>query len=339
MATYETAEDQFVTVDGVQYAYRRVGPARGVPLVMLMHFRGTMDHWDPALINALAVQRPVLLLDNAGVGRSGGAIPKTFAGWADNVIAVALALGIAQADVMGFSMGGCAAQMVALRGRGLVRRLILAGTTPSIGPGVRQFQTKEELAAFVQLNAATTDEEHRTAFLASFFAPTPGSQAAGAEAWRRIQNGRPGRRRVPYVGPEGAKRQGIAFAKFMDPKQAADASFSRLEEIKIPVLIASGKQDLLLSEENNVLVYNKLSNAYLNFYPDSGHGFLYQYANEFATLINNFLDGPLRDGPERCHLLGLRLLKYRLHYTVNLGPLRRSVHMRAAPCSWSLTEG
>ncbi len=100
-----------------------------------------MDHWDPLFINRLAAARPVILLDNAGVGRSGGEIPKQYAGWAQNVINVLSALGIVQIDLFGFSMGGCNAQMVALNAPpGLhVRRLILAGTSPSTGTGVKRF--------------------------------------------------------------------------------------------------------------------------------------------------------------------------------------------------------
>lgn len=201
-----------------------------------------MDHWDPALINPLAARRPVILLDNAGVGSSGGEIPTTYAGWAQNVVDLVAALRLARVDLFGFSMGGCAAQMVALNAPpGLVRRLVLAGTSPSIGPGVKQYRTREELAAFAQLSAAGTDEEQRAGFLRWFFSATPRSQEAGARAWARIAGGRPGRARTGHVAAAGVKRQGIAFAKFMDPKQAGDASYERFGEIQIPVLIAGGK--------------------------------------------------------------------------------------------------
>jgi len=64
-----------------------------------------MDFWDPALINALAARRPVIIFDNAGVGKSSGDIPPTYQGWADNVITFVEALGIEQIDPLGFSMG------------------------------------------------------------------------------------------------------------------------------------------------------------------------------------------------------------------------------------------
>ncbi len=61
---------------------------------------------------------------------------------------------------------------------------------------------------------------------------------------------------------------------------------------RVPADGDTGKHDLLLPTENNMLMFHRLSNARLHLYPDSGHGFLYQYAGEFAALINQFLDEP-----------------------------------------------
>lgn len=196
-----------------------------------------MDHWDPALLNPLAAVRPVLLIDNAGVGRSSGQVPKAFAAWAEHYINVVSALGLPQVDVMGFSMGGCVAQLMALNApAGMIRRLVLCGTIPSTGDGV----VTAPLGPFNRLKAAVTDEEHRSAFLSGFFTPTEHSQAAGAAAWHRITNAR--RHRAEYVPPDGAYRQAIAFAKFMDPKLGhEEGSFHRLHQLQLPVLIANGK--------------------------------------------------------------------------------------------------
>src|SRR5690606_2060837 len=110
--------------------------------------------------------RPVLLIDNAGVGRSGGQVPKTFPEGAKHYIDVISELGVRQVDVMGFSMGGCVAQLVALNApRGMVRRMVLCGTTPSTGEGV----VTAPLGPFNQLKAAVTDQEQKSAFLSSMF--------------------------------------------------------------------------------------------------------------------------------------------------------------------------
>lgn len=195
-----------------------------------------MDHWDPALINPLAEARPVLLIDNAGVGRSGGEVPKTFAGWAKHYIDVISSLGMRQVDVMGFSMGGCVAQLVALNApEGMVRRLVLCGTAPSIGEGV----TTAPLGPFNQLKAAATDHEQKLAFLSTFFTDSDRSQTAGVAAWRRITSAR--QNRVDHLAAEAAHRQAIAFAKFMDPKRAPEASYNRFHQLRLPVLIANGE--------------------------------------------------------------------------------------------------
>ncbi|KAL1612838.1 hypothetical protein SLS60_001068 [Paraconiothyrium brasiliense] len=288
MATYETAEDKFITINSTKYAYRRFGTRTGIPLFLLMHFRGTMDHWDPAFINPLAATRPILLLDNAGIGRSAGTIPTTYAGWAQVVLDFFAALNLSQVDVLGFSMGGCAAQMVSLNApKGLVRRLILAGTMPSVGEGTER---AGDLTPFMMIRDAVTKEEQRAGFLKSFFAPSDKSQAAGNAAFDRIYAARPNR--TDYVSVEDAKRQGLAFMNFQNPEKASEGSYNRLGELKLPVLIANGHDDLLLPTSNSILMFQKLqtANAQLHLYPDSGHGFLYQYATHFSKLVNGFLD-------------------------------------------------
>ncbi|CAG7564215.1 unnamed protein product [Fusarium equiseti] len=286
MSTYETAQNQFITVDGIKFAYRRFGSTNGVPLTLLMHFRGTMDHWDPALINPIAAKRPVIMIDNAGVGRSEGEVPKQYFMWAQYYINVLRALEVKQTDVMGFSMGGCVAQLVALNGKDLVRRLILCGTMPSSGEGT---VSAPDLTPFNLLLAAKTEEEQKNAFMVSMFGVSEKSKAAGEEVWKRITGAR--KDRTDHVEVGNARRQAIAFAKFMDPKQAKDASYDRLGELTIPVLIANGSDDVLLPTENSIVMWRKLKNAQaqLHLYPDSGHGFLYQYADEFSKLINVFL--------------------------------------------------
>lgn len=201
----------------------------------VLHDSGTMDHWDPALVNPLAARRPVVLIDNSGVGRSQGEIPETLTGWAKHYVDVIQALGFRRVDVMGYSMGGCVAQLMALNAPSLVRCLILCGTTPSYGKGV----VSAPAGPFNRLKAARTPEEHRAAFLEAFFAQSERSQAAGAAAWDRISKARADR--ADYVPPDGSRRQAIAFAKFMHPKQPSLGSFNRLDELRMPVLVANGQ--------------------------------------------------------------------------------------------------
>lgn len=104
MSTHETAITQYIEANGTKLAYRRLGARDGIPLVMMMHFRGNMDFWDPALVDALGKSRPIILMDNAGIGKSEGEIPTTLQGWAEHVINLLKALEIHQIDLLGFSM-------------------------------------------------------------------------------------------------------------------------------------------------------------------------------------------------------------------------------------------
>ena len=86
-ATYSTCPNEVVSAEnGIDYAYRELGDSV-VPLVLLQHFRGNLDNWDPALVDALAATRRVVAFDNTGVGSSTGTTPSTFARMARDAIA------------------------------------------------------------------------------------------------------------------------------------------------------------------------------------------------------------------------------------------------------------
>jgi len=283
MATQQTALTQYIEVKGTRYAYRLFGHPTGTPLLFMQHFRGTMDHWDPALINPLAQTRPILLLDNSGVGKSSGSVPNNFVGWAANATDVVEALSIKQVDVLGFSMGGMAAQMMALNAPHLVRRLILAGTGPSKAPGL---ESGPEWA-FAMLVAAVTPEENKEAFLKTFYTHSEEKQALGAKWWERMHERV--EERSNYVGPEGAQRQIDALMSFVTG--GPGGSFERLGEIKIPVFVAGGDNDLLVPTVNSIALWKGIKTAHLHMYPDVGHGFLNEYAEMFAEHVRLFLDG------------------------------------------------
>src|SRR5215470_17941732 len=101
-----TAPTQFVQVGEQRYAYRRFGAGSGLPLLCLQHFTGTLDNWDPAVTDALADGREVILFDNAGIGRSTGAVPTTVAGMTKHALGFLDGIGVTRCDVLGFSLGG-----------------------------------------------------------------------------------------------------------------------------------------------------------------------------------------------------------------------------------------
>ncbi|KAK9237499.1 Alpha/Beta hydrolase protein [Lipomyces kononenkoae] len=287
MATYETAVDKFIEVKGTKYAYRLFGTSSGIPLVFNIHFRGTMDHWDPDFINPLAATRPILLVDNSGIGRSGGTVPQSYKDWAQNIVSVIEALGITQVDVLGFSMGGFVAQLIALNNPNLVRKLVLAGTGPSEGPGV----VKGAPEHVGMLSTASNEEENHQGFLKTFYTLSDKKQAIGEKWWKRMTSAR--KDRSDYLGPEGTQNQIAAVLKWLGGEFREDGSYDRLGELTLPVFIANGSNDVLVPTENSYVMFTKMVNAeaHLHIFPDSGHGFLNEYASTYSTMVIDFLDG------------------------------------------------
>src|ERR1700759_2940890 len=126
----ELGNERVSAANGVDFAYRDTGGEDAVPLVLLQHFRGNLDSWDPALIDALAQNRRVVTFDNAGVGGSTGTTPATIEQLARAAIAGLAAMRISQADLLGFSIGSCVAQQSALTRPAIGRRLVLASSAP-----------------------------------------------------------------------------------------------------------------------------------------------------------------------------------------------------------------
>ncbi|UKZ74946.1 hypothetical protein TrVFT333_002616 [Trichoderma virens FT-333] len=299
METHQTTPTQYITaIDGVKYAYRRIGSSEGIPLVMHGFFRSNMDFWDPILINNLAEKRPVILFDQSGVGRSSGTIPTTYQGWADCQINLTNALGINRYDVAGFSMGGLSAQLVALTVPHQVRKLVLMGTTAAapreasdIGGIVwpREIPQPEPMAVLTNSEIAAAGVHHAIAF--SFFYQTDAGREAAQGWWDRV-NERKVDGEAPlleFVDPEGTARQVEAVIHWSTP-EGIDA-YDRLSDLKMPVLVMNGDDDLLVPSSRSWELAKKIPNSQLIIYPKAGHGFLYQYGELTATHVNMFLDG------------------------------------------------
>jgi pimeloyl-ACP methyl ester carboxylesterase len=193
--THQTAPTQFVEANGIRFAYRRFGKTGGVPIVMNIHFRGTMDHWDPVVTDGLAQHREVILFDNAGVGASSGEVPATFPDMARDAIAFIKALGISKADVLGYSIGGKIAQEIAVQAPDLVRKLVLIGTGP------RGADTAASKSA--EIFSATYDPPEHL-WIAAHFSPSPAGRAAGLAYLERKHRRRD---RSPEVSEASAATQ------------------------------------------------------------------------------------------------------------------------------------
>jgi pimeloyl-ACP methyl ester carboxylesterase len=274
-----TTPTQFLLVKDERYAYRRFGKGSGRPLLLLQHFTGTLDNWDPGVTDPLATGRDVILFDNAGVGRSTGTVPHTVAGMAMHALAFLDGLGVTACDVLGFSLGGMVAQQMALNRPTLFRRMILVGTAPRGGEDIMHLE-KPSLARHFK-----DPTLQGYALLAKiFFAPTKSSQAAGEAFIGRLAQRMEDRE--PASGPEVADAQ---MAAFRDWERFTGVRFADLEHIHQPTLVVNGIHDEMVPVSNSYRLTEHLPNAVLLTYPDSGHGSLFQFHESFTRQAATFL--------------------------------------------------
>ena len=274
-----TAPTRFAKAGTETYAYRRFGSGPGLPLLCLQHFTGTLDNWDPAVVDPLAQGREVILFESAGVGRSTGTVPKTVAGMAAHALAFLDALDISKVDVLGFSLGGMVAQQMALERPSAIRCLILAGTAPRGGEDIMHLD-KPSLAK--PLSDPTL--QGYAVLQKIFFAPTDSSQKAGAAFIDRLM--KRGSDREPISGPAIAQAQMTAFH---DWEQVSGERFSTLKGIKQPTLVVNGVLDEMIPVRNSYWLSENIPNAVLLTYPDSGHGALSQFHESFTRQAAAFL--------------------------------------------------
>jgi pimeloyl-ACP methyl ester carboxylesterase len=276
-----SAPTQFLETAKERYAYRRFGSGPGLPLLLLQHFTGTLDNWDPAVTDPLASTREVILFDNAGIGGSTGRVPETVSEMTDHLKAFLDALEITTCDVLGYSLGGMIAQELMRQQSARVRRAILVATAPRGGEDIMHLD-KPELARFF----ADQSLQGYARLKGLFFAPSDASQAAGEAFVERLNLRQVDR--DPPSGPEVAKAQ---IAAFRDWERYSGSRFSDLKQISQPVFVVNGARDLMIPVRNSYYLAESLPNATLLVYPDAGHGALFQFHNSFVAQSEAFLDG------------------------------------------------
>jgi pimeloyl-ACP methyl ester carboxylesterase len=273
--THQTAPTQFVEANGIRFAYRRFGKNSGVPIVLNIHFRGTMDHWDPAVTDGLAAMREVILFDNTGIGASSGQTPASISAMATDAIAFIGALGIGKTDVLGYSIGGKVAQEIVVQAPELIRKLILVGTGPR---GADTAASKSS-----EIFSATYDPPEHL-WIAAHFLPNAAGRAAGLKYLERkfIRQDR-----VPEVSEASATAQ---YAEIEKSNEKTGGVWDYLADIHQPVLVVDGSNDLIIPTVNGFTLQQHLPNAQLIVYPDSSHAPFYQYADLFLAHAALFLD-------------------------------------------------
>jgi pimeloyl-ACP methyl ester carboxylesterase len=279
MTMTTAARTQFLEANGETYAYRRFGDGPERPLLCLQHFTGTLDNWDPAVADPLAAGRELLLFDNAGLGRSSGRVPDTVAGMAKHAFAFLDGLGLASCDVLGYSLGGMVAQVMAQERPSIFRRMILVGTGPRGGEDVMHLE-KPELAKHL----ADPNLRGYMVLQKIFFPPSEASQAAGEAFVGRLMQ-----RKEDLEPPSGRDVAQAQTAAFREWEHYTGERFADLKSIRQPTLVVNGVFDAMIAVRNSYWLAENLPNAVLLTYPDAGHGSLFQYPEPFTRQATAFL--------------------------------------------------
>jgi pimeloyl-ACP methyl ester carboxylesterase len=276
--THDTAPTEFVEAGGIRFGYRRFGTPGHIPLVFFQHFMGTLDDHDPALTDAFAADREVILFDNAGISSSSGAVPETIEAMARDAINFIDALGLHRVHLLGHSMGGLVAQEVALAQPDLVRRLVLVGTGPRGGVDIGN------LPAWVAELFTRKYERQEDMWVPILFGTSDAAQAAG---WAYVERIVARKDRDEPFSEQSVIAQRTAIGAYGGTK---DPSYAHLRGLTLPVLVVNGTTDIVIPTINSYILQQFLPNAELVLYPDANHGAHFQYPELFVRHTRTFLD-------------------------------------------------
>jgi pimeloyl-ACP methyl ester carboxylesterase len=276
-STYSSLPNLHVRAEnGIDYVFRDTGGG-AAPLVLLQRFRGNLDNWDPALIDALASTRRVVTFDNVGVGGSTGVTPNTIRQMAHDAISFITAMGFTQVDVLGFSIGSFVAQEIALVRPSVVRRLILASSAPQGAAGMHGW-------AHDVIEAVGKPETSADEYLGVFFTSSQASRLAGTQGLGRMYARQDDRDKPPTWQTRLAQYD--AVCEWGIPNHAL---LQRVSAIDVPVFIANGDRDPMILPRYSYLLAGLIPRSAVKIYEDSAHGFLFQHHAEFAADVAQFL--------------------------------------------------
>lgn len=265
----EKGQVRTIPAGDINIAYKIFG--RGEPLVMIMGFSGTMDAWDTRVINQLAEHYQVIVFDNRGMGLTSDS-PRQYSIklFADDTAGLIKALKIKRAHILGWSMGTNIAQEFVLDYPELTDKLILYAADPG---GTEALQPTPEILRKLTDTTGTPEERNMRLLLLLF-----------PEKW--FQAHPDIRQYFPKVtevsSPENIARQAQAMTDWT-------GSYSRLGQIKSPVLIITGTEDILTPPANSPLIAKQIPNSQLVEVPGGGHGLMYQDPDQFSRILLDFL--------------------------------------------------
>ena len=272
---YKDAPTKSVQVGTTRFAYRELGLETGVPVIFSNHLAANLDNWDPRVVDGIAAKHRVITFDNRGVGASEGTTPDSIEAMAQDAVAFVRALGFDRVDLLGLSMGGFVAQVIAREQPELVRKVILAGTGPAGGEGIVNVTSLTYRDTFKAVATFKDPKEYL------FFTRTAHGKSEAQAFVKRLKE-----RTVD-------RDKSIALRAFRTQLKAIHAwgvqEPADLSRIQHPVLVANGDDDRMVPTSNSFDLAQRLPNATLRIYTDAGHGGIFQYHDRFVGEALEFL--------------------------------------------------
>lgn len=276
--TYIRTKNIYVNVNGIQIAYRKLGKGKSeIPLVMLTHLAATLDQWDPKLLDLIAENNHLIVIDLPGVGGSQGKVAKTIEGMAEQAIEIIRALNYNKINLLGLSMGGMIAQEIVRISNDLVNRLILVGTAPRGGIEVDKV-TKKTFKYMLRAGLKGVDPKRYI-----FYNHDKVGKLEANKVLSRMS-----KRENEFTDKK------ISILSFLTQLKAINRwgreEIDELEHITQPTLIVNGDNDMEVLTQNSYYMHDKISDSKLIIYPNAGHGSIFQYAELFSQELTSFLD-------------------------------------------------
>lgn len=270
---------KMIGVGDIKMAYYIRG--QGKPLIMINGYLSTMSLWDPALLAQLEKHHQLILFDNRGVGLSTDTKEDhtTMQQMADDVAGLIKKLGYQKVDILAWSMGARIGQQLLIRHPDLIKKAVLCSANPG---GTHQDKTAANVES--ELNNPKVPDMQKLGLVYTHDAQ---GQLAAKETLSRLKAAvLSGDIPDDFVVNEQTKlRQNRARTTLWDND---NNNFNALKNVKNPVLVTDGRSDIIDMPKNAVIIANQIPFAWLAFFP-GGHAFLFQSYQQFANLVDVFL--------------------------------------------------
>lgn len=247
---------------------------QGPPLLLVNGYAASRVDWDPGFLEALASSSTVYCPDNRGIGESDfGNDTLSIELMAGDMLSLLDSLGLDQADVAGWSMGGFISQQLAAMAPGRVSGLVLMATDP--GGDIRVPPERNDWRKLTDHSGTSHEQAKR--LLELLFPP-----AMAVDVYEQFGDlVAAAQEKLDPVVVSAQESAMIAWAK--GPSEA------RLESITAPVLAVAGSEDVVIPPANAEVIARHLTDSWLARFPGCAHALMAQEPRRVASLIDAFL--------------------------------------------------